>query len=110
MQVERFGAAWPILLSNDLAVLAMGFLAGRLHRVERNKYVTVFVSIMLLIRCFWFLEHPGLSGADAALFVLDRCQPIFMWLTMLLLYFYRYKEHKEAGLAVDVDDVGHEGT
>ena len=110
MQVERFGAAWPILLSNELAVLAMGFLAGRLHRVERNKYVTVFVSIMLLIRCFWFLEHPGLSGADAALFVLDRCQPIFMWLTMLLLYFYRYKEHKEAGLAVDVDDVGHEET
>ena len=109
MQVDRYSAAWPILLSNDLAILGMGFLAGRLHKVERNKYLTVFVSCMLLIRCFWFLEHPGMSGADAALFVLDRCQPLFMWLTALLLYFYRYAEHKEAGLAVDVDDGGREG-
>ena len=100
-QIERFSAAWPIILSNDLAILAMGFLAGRLHKVEKNKYITVFVSLMLLIRCFWFLEHPGMSGADAVLFVLDRCQPIFMWLTLLLIYFYRYAEHKEAGLAVD---------
>ena len=100
-QIERFSAAWPIILSNDLAILAMGFLAGRLHKVERNKYITVFVSLMLLIRCFWFLEHPGMSGADAVLFILDRCQPIFMWLTLLLIYFYRYAEHKEAGLMVD---------
>ena len=100
-QIERFSAAWPIILSNDLAILAMGFLAGRLHKVEKNKYITIFVSLMLLIRCFWFLEHPGMSGADAVLFVLDRCQPIFMWLTLLLIYFYRYAEHKEAGLMVD---------
>jgi len=94
-------ASWPIVLASIFAAMFMAYMAGRLNKVKKNKPVALFVTVMLLFR---FLEQPTMSGADTALFVLDRCSPLFMWLTIVLIYFYRFREHKEGGLATDVDD------
>jgi uncharacterized membrane protein len=95
---------WPILLSGSLAAMSIAYMAGRLNKYEKNKRVAVFSLILLLIRCFWFLERPELRGWDTVLFVLDRCQALFMWATIVLIYFFRYHDHKEAGIDVDTDD------
>ena len=101
-QINVWGASWPVILSSSFAAMAITYMAGRLNKAKKNIFVAVLASLLLLVRCFWFLDQPDLSGADIALFVLDRCQPLFMWLTIVLIYFFRYREHQEAGLEVDV--------
>ncbi len=72
-------------------------MAGRLNKFKKNIIVAVIVAVLLLAECFWPVKIPGVE-ADA-LFFLDRSLPVFMWLTTMSIYFFRYKEHTEAGLA-----------
>lgn len=91
--------SWIILLANNLAAVFMAFMAGRLNKIEENKHTAVLVSLLLFIRCFWFLENPNMSGADVVWYVLDRCMALLMWIALVLIYFFRYQEHKNAGIS-----------
>ena len=97
-------APWPILLSASFAAMSISYMAGRLNKIKKNRYVAALSLLLLLVRCLWFLENPGATALDAVLFVLERCQALFMWMTVVLIYFLRYREHAEAGLAVDTGD------
>ena len=89
--------SWITLLASNLAAVFMGFMAGRLNKIEENRYTAALVSILLFVRCLWFLENLNMAGAGIVLFVLDRCLALLMWIALVLIYFFRYKEHREAG-------------
>ncbi len=55
------------------------------------------VTALLLAECFWPFKIPGVE-ADA-LFFPNRSLPVFMWLAIMSIYFFRYIEHTKAGLA-----------
>ena len=93
------GLPWIILLANNLAAVFMGFMAGRLNKVEENKFTALLISVLLFVRCLWFLENFNMTGTDITLFVLDRSLALFMWIVLVLIYFFRYEKHKETGLS-----------
>lgn len=41
---------------------------------------------------------------DNYVFVLDRTLPLLMWITVVLIYFFRFSAHKQAGLEADVEE------
>ena len=99
---QRWGVLpWIVLFSNNLAAVFSGFMAGRLNKVEENKITAAIVGLLLFIRCLWFLENPVMPGAEILPFLLSRAQALLMWLMLVLIYFSRYQEHKEAGLAAE---------
>jgi hypothetical protein len=85
------------LLASNLAAVFMGYMAGRLNKIEENKYTAALVTILLCIRCVWFLENLDMAGGQIVLFVLDRCLALLMWAALVIIYFFRFKEHKKAG-------------
>ena len=89
--------SWITRLAGNLAAVFMGFMAGRLNKVEENRYTTVLISVLLCVRCLWLLEDLSLTGAELALFILDRSLALLMWITLALVYFFRFKAHKSAG-------------
>ena len=89
--------SWIPLLASNLAAVFMGFMAGRLNKIEENKTTAKLVSVLLCVRCVWFLEDLNMGGTDVALFVLDRLLALLMWTALVLLYFFRFEEHKKAG-------------
>ena len=94
----RWGfTSWITVLASNLAAVFMGFMAGRLNKIEESRYTAVLVSVLLFIRCLWFLENLNMTGAPVVLFVLDRCLALLMWIALVLIYFFRYEEHKKAG-------------
>ena len=95
---QRWGVLpWIVLFSNNLAAVFSGFMAGRLHKAEENKITAAIVGLLLLVRCLWFLENPSMPGAEIMPFLLGRAQALLMWLMLVLIYFSRYREHREAG-------------
>lgn len=99
--VYRWEITWIILAASNLAAVFIAYMAGRLNKVKKNIVVTVIVSLLLLVKSFWPLSVPGLTSD--ALFILDRTMPLFMWITVVLIYFFRYKEHKRAGIEADTE-------
>ncbi len=93
---------WPVLLSSNVAAVLIGYMAGRLHKVKKNIIVVAIVTILLLIRCFWPIKQQ--YSALSVFSVLDRSTTLFTWITIMAIYFFRYKEHKEAGLLTDEKD------
>ncbi len=87
---------WVVLVAGNLAAMFIAYMAGRLNKFKKNIIVAVIVTALLLTECFWPVKIPGVE-ADA-LFFLDRSLPLFMWLTTMSIYFFRYKEHTKAGL------------
>jgi hypothetical protein len=96
---NRWGGftSWITLLASNLAAVFMGYMAGRLNKLEENRYTAALVSILLFVRCLWFLENMNMSGAGIVLFILDRCLALLMWIALVLIYSFRYKAHREAG-------------
>lgn len=87
---------WVVLLAGNLGAMSIAYMAGRLNKFKKNIIVSVIVSVLLVTECFWQFKIPGVK-VDA-LFYIDRSLPIFMWLTIMSIYFFRYHEHKKAGL------------
>ncbi|MBQ6402349.1 MAG: hypothetical protein IJI27_00435 [Oscillospiraceae bacterium] len=99
---QRWGVLpWIVLFSNNLAAVFSGYMAGRLQKAEENRITAAIVGLLLFVRCLWFLENPVMPGPDVLPFLLARGQALLMWLTLVLIYFYRYQEHREAGLTVE---------
>ena len=88
---------WVVLVAGNLAAMFIAYMAGRLNKFKKNIIVAVFVTVLLLVECFWYVKIPGVE--ISVLYYLDRCLPIFMWLTIMSIYFFRYHEHTEAGLS-----------
>lgn len=100
IMVERWDISWIVVAASNFAAVLIGYMAGRLQKVKKNIIVAAIVSVLLLVKSFWPVEGLNFN----ALFVLDRTMPLFMWVTVVLIYFFRYNEHKQAGLLADAED------
>lgn len=78
-----------------LAASAIIYGAGRLNRIEQNKYIFVVADIIFFaLELYTAITCP--AGSFVGTFVFFNYFIIFT--TLLIAYFVRYKEHKEAGL------------
>ena len=50
-EVNAWHAPWPVIFSGSLAAMSIAYMAGRLNKYEKNKYVAVLSLILLLFRC-----------------------------------------------------------
>ena len=51
MQIDHWDAPWPVIFSSNLAAVLIGYMAGRLPKVKKN-------------RCVDFLRYTALIAAD----------------------------------------------
>lgn len=100
IMVERWDVSWVIFAASNFAAVFIGYMAGRLNKFKKNIVLAVIISVLLLIKSFWPVEELNFYS----LFVLDRTMPVFMWLTVMLIYFFRYNEHKLAGMSADSEE------
>ncbi|MBQ7687584.1 MAG: hypothetical protein IJT27_00055 [Clostridia bacterium] len=88
---------WIVLVTGNLAAVLIAYMAGRLNKFKKNILVAALVTALLLVNSFWPDKIPGVEAS--VLYYLDRTLPVFMWFTIMSIYFFRYQAHTEAGLA-----------
>lgn len=93
---------WVVLVAGNLAAMLIGYMAGRLNKFKKNIIIAAIVTVLLLVESFWYVKIPDVE--ISLLFYLDRSLPIFMWLTIMSIYFFRYKEHKQAGIPDNTEE------
>ena len=67
---------------------------------QKNIIVVVLATALLAVKSFW----PVAEQNNNFVFVLDRTLPLLMWATVVLIYFFRFSAHKEAGLQADAEE------
>ncbi len=72
----------------------------RLLKVKKNVIVVVLATALLAVKSFW----PVAGENNNFVFVLDRTLPLLMWVTVVLIYFFRFRAHKQAGIAADAEE------
>ena len=94
-------AAKSLYISGDLCILAgllVAFVAGRLHKIEKNKFILIFVGLLLLAKeIIFFVTVPVSFVFLRKLF--SRITPIIIFAVLSFAYAARFEEHKAAGLA-----------
>ena len=101
IMVERWDIGGIILTSGTIAAVFIGYIAGRLNKFKKNIFWAVVVTGLLLVKSFWPIN---VNLNVYTLFVLDRTMPLFMWATVMFIYFFRYREHKTAGITADSEE------
>jgi len=88
------------VLANTLVALcscAMCYCAGRLNRIEQNKILFPIIEIItLVLGSTWVKPFSDISSVF--LNIRSMAYPM-IFATIMIAYFVRYKEHREAGLA-----------
>lgn len=102
VMVERWDIPWVMFAASNFAAVLIAYMAGRLNKMKKNIVIAVIISVLLLVKSFWPVSGMSLNGYS--LFVLDTTMPIFMWITVALIYFFRYYEHREAGIEEDLEN------
>lgn len=97
---ERWGISWIIMAAGNFAAVLIGYMAGRLQKVKKNIIVVVLTTALLAVKSFW----PVAGQNNDFVFVLDRTLPLLMWATVVLIYFFRYSAHKNAGAEADAEE------
>ncbi len=72
----------------------------RLQKVKKNVIVVVLATVLLAVKSFW----PVAGENNNFVFVLDRTLPLLMWATVVLIYFFRFRAHKNAGIEADTEE------
>ena len=87
-------------LITSVALVLMGFVAGRLNKYKQNKVIIPIVLVLLFVRSFvGRISRIQIVMTDLSYFVL--------WVGIACAYFARYDAHKEAGL-LDKEDIPNE--
>ena len=81
-----------------LAACLLFYVAGRLNRIEQNKYLLPIIVIVLLVSCIIEWTHISTNTVNMVSKYLKVPRHFISVLTLMIAYFVRYKEHKEAGL------------
>lgn len=91
MKAAHYSGAITILVS---AAICYG--AGRLNRIDQNRILFPIIDIILLGQNIWTVTHFNSNGAIGAFSFFNY---FIAFTTLMIAYFVRFKEHKEAGLA-----------
>ena len=97
-------AAESALVLGGLTVLSgliIAYVAGRLHKIEKNTFLLLFAGLLLLAR-----EIVGFATSfvvpDVSV-IIGTVTPIVTFAALSFAYVARYEEHKAAGLADKAD-------
>ena len=83
-----------------LAALLIAYVAGRLHKIEKNKFILIFVGLLILAKTIMVLLSPF---SFDILRIIGRMSSVFTFAALSFTYVARYEEHKAAGLADKAD-------
>jgi len=72
------------------------YVSGRLNRIEQNKYLLMIALILELFNAIFSIVKY--ANFISVAFVITYLFESIAILTLMIAYFVRYKEHKEAGL------------
>ena len=96
-------AGRSLYISGDLCILAgllVAFVAGRLHKIEKNKFILIFVGLLIVAKTIVILSVPA---SFDFIRIFGRISPIIIFATLCFAYTARFEEHKAAGLADKAD-------
>lgn len=83
-----------------LAALTMAFVAGRLNKIEKNRFILMFGGMVLLaIFVIFNIKFPALIFSQ----IIENLTPMIILATLSFAYVARFEEHKAAGLADKAD-------
>jgi len=80
------------------AATVVCYCAGRLNRIDQNKYIMPIIGIVYLGISIYATAFVAPSGPMKYLIIPSRFIFTINYFTIMIAYFVRYKEHKEAGL------------
>jgi len=88
------------LIVYSVAIALISYMSGRLNKIEKNKYISVIILILL---CYCGYAQCA-AQADVGIPInfmggVSVFAPAIMWIALCSAYFTRYLQHKEAGLA-----------
>ena len=83
-------------LLRGLAIIFSAYIAGRLDRIKTNTILIVINGIIFLVTSIINIVLFKVTDISLILFL---CSFFILWLDLAIAYGFRYKEHKEAGLA-----------
>ncbi len=83
-------------LLRGIAVIISTYIAGRLDRIKANTILIAINAIILLATSIMNIVLLKKTGFTVILF---GCSFFILWLDLAVAYGFRYREHKEAGLA-----------
>ena len=79
-----------------LAALLIAYVAGRLNKIEKNKFILIFVGLLILASVI-IINVPVLPTIKF-LYFFASITPIITFAALGFAYVARYEEHKAAGL------------
>jgi len=85
-------------IAKVLASAALCYCAGRLNRIEQNKILLPIIGIVYLGLSMYTTRYFISTLPDSWIQFLASFTNAINYLTLLIAYFVRFKEHKEAGL------------
>ena len=91
MKVPDYNSAIIILADAGIC-----YGAGRLNRIDQNRILFPIIAIVLLGCSIWSVTHYNTGGVIRAFSFFNG---FIAFTALMIAYFIRYKEHKEAGLA-----------
>jgi len=81
-----------------LAVAAVCYCAGRLNRIDQNKYIMPILSLVFIGVSICGVRVDIANKTVNAFTILTRFNNTINYFALMIAYFVRYEEHKEAGL------------
>ena len=82
-----------------LAALLIAYVAGRLNKIEKNKFILIFVGLLILARVIiLFVTGPVSSGSLSIFACMTSMTSFITFAALSFAYIARYEQHKAAGL------------
>lgn len=90
------GDLYVLQISRGVVVILSTYMSGRLDRIKQNTVFAVICAILLFATSIKVLL---LHKVYNLVFILFETNFFILWIDLVIAYLFRYKEHKEAGLA-----------
>ena len=94
-RIERYGKTYAYALVT--AALVIIFISGRLDKIKKNAWLTVLALVIIALGLIVGTIH--LKNGFSFISLVKHAGPFVQWVGISGIYFARYAEHKEAGLA-----------
>jgi len=80
------------------ASIAVCYCAGRLDRLDQNKYIMPIIALLFLGESGYKVVDDIMEQSVDIPSTIRHFSYTINYITLMIAYFVRYKEHKEAGL------------
>jgi len=81
-----------------IALLIVCYCAGRLNRIDQNKYLMSILCLVFLGLSIYTVIGTIMDQSITFASTIRHFSYTINYITLMIAYFVRYKEHKEAGL------------